>query len=198
MFAKFATALPAAAAMTFLLLFGMQSLIAMQPGAAVETQRSQIPDFRYIPKKEEIRIDEPKPKKIPDPLPLPPIAPTSVDPTENPGPRIVFDAPPPGPRDNLSFNPGFSDGPLVAIVRVAPTYPSILSAKGIEGWVSVIFDVLPDGSVANIAVLNSSHSGFERSAVRAASRFRFKARVVDGVPQPSSGIQYRFTYELEK
>jgi len=197
MFANFATALPTGAALTFLILLGMQSLIAMQPGATVETTTSPLPDFVFVPKKEELFKDDYLPKKIPRPTPLPPILPNTLDPVQNPGINVTPYTPPPGPGKELSFNPGFSDGPLVAIVRVAPTYPSGLSARAIEGWVTVIFDVLPDGSVTNIAVLDSSHTGFERSAVRAASRFRFKARVVGGVPQPSSGIQYRFTYEMD-
>jgi protein TonB len=72
-----------------------------------------------------------------------------------------------------------------------------MSTRGIEGWVTVQFDVLPDGTVGNVTVIESSNRSFERSAIQAAGRFRFKARVVDGVPQTSTGVQYRFRFELD-
>lgn len=198
MFANFATALPAGAAMTFLILFAMQSLIAMQPGAAAEVTRTPPRIPIYVPRTEELHRAEHKPEKIPDPMPLPPTVIAELDPVDGPGLPVARPNLPTGPNPGMVVNSGFNDGPLVAIVRVAPTYPTSLIARGIEGWVTVIFDVLPDGSVTNIAVLNSSHSGFERNAMRAASRFKFKARVVEGVPQTSSGIQYKFTFEMDK
>ena len=198
MFANFATALPAGAAMTFLLLFGMHSLIAMQPGAAVDAPRHPIQPWVYVPKNEKLNLDRFEYEEIPEVVPTPPIERTEFHSVDDPGIKVSHHAPAPGPGEDFTLNSGFSDGPLVIILRVAPTYPTSLVARGVEGHVTVIFDVLPDGSVTNIAVLDSSHSGFERSAIRAASRFKYKARVVEGVPQTSTGIRYRFTFEMDK
>ncbi len=90
------------------------------------------------------------------------------------------------------------DGPLVAMVRVSPTYPARAEQMGLEGWVLVQFDVLADGTVSNVSIVDSSHSVFETSARRAAERFRFKAKVIDGVPIGTSGIQNLFTFQMEK
>ena len=198
MFANFITALPTGAAMTFLILFGMQALISMQPGAAVKAEVHELTPWIYQPRDEKTYEESFRPEAIPDVVPMPPINPGSDESGDGPALHIPFKTPTPRPN-NYDFSKfGVRDGPLVTVVRVQPTYPSVMSSRGIEGFVTVIFDVMPDGSVTNIAVLESSHSGFERSAMQAASRFKFKARVVDGTPQPSRGIRYRFTFEMDK
>ena len=87
--------------------------------------------------------------------------------------------------------------PLISIVRVQPTYPSAAAARNLEGWVDVRFDVLTDGEVVNVDVISSSHRVFESAAVKAAQRCRFRAPVVDGVPQVATGIEYRFRFDME-
>jgi len=198
MHTNIATALPTGAIMTFLILFGMQALISMQPGAAVQTSQRALSPWRSAPPVEELFTTDFQPEEVPDVAPTPPTHALDEAAPNTTGlviPRVDLR---PGPGVERLSNPGFSDGPLVALVRVQPTYPADQAIKGIEGFVTVMFDVLPDGSVSNIAVVESSHRGFERSAVQAASRFRFKARVVDGVPLTSTGVQYRFTFEMDK
>ena len=68
----------------------------------------------------------------------------------------------------------------------------------LEGWVVVEFDVSGSGTVENVRVIESSHRVFERAAVRAAERFRYRPRVVDGVPQPTRGVRNRFRFEMER
>lgn len=197
MHTSIATALPAGATMTLLILFGMQALIAMQPGAAVQTSARTLPPWIAAPREEELFRDDFQPEEIPDIVPTPRTHVTDEAVPNTTGLAIPPVDQRPEPDVERMSNPGFSDGPLVALVRVQPTYPANQATKGIEGFVTVMFDVLPDGSVSNVAVVESSHRGFERSAVQAASRFRFKARVADGVPLTSTGIQYRFTFEMD-
>ena len=52
------------------------------------------------------------------------------------------------------------------------------------------------GSVTAVRVVESSDRVFERAALDAAKRFRYKPRVVDGVPQPVSGVRYLFRFEM--
>jgi len=73
-----------------------------------------------------------------------------------------------------------------------------MQARGLEGWVDVRFDVLTNGQTTNIIVTASSNTKFETSAIRAAERFRFKAPVVDGVPQVAQDVDYRFRFEMDK
>ena len=197
MFANFATAIPTGAAVTFLLLFAMQSLIAMQPGLVMDTRpRHDLSFVRVIPS-ENVIVDDFPPIDIPDPIPSPPLpsetdySPEGTGFTMPGGPEL-----PSGPDGTLN-NPFTSNGPLIAIVRVQPHYPADAQRRGLEGFVIVQFDVLSNGTVANVSVLESSSSVFERSAINAAERFRFKAEVVDGVPLTSPGVQYQFTFKMD-
>ena len=83
------------------------------------------------------------------------------------------------------------------MVRVQPVYPPAAAARELEGWVDVRFDVLANGQVVNVAVARSSNRIFHRAAVEAAQKFRFKAPVINGVPQPQSGVEYRFRFDME-
>ncbi len=197
MFANFATAIPTGAAVTCMLLFAMQSLIAMQPGLTMDaTPRYDLTFVRVIPH-EVLLAEDFQPIDLPDVVPSPPL----VSKTDHSSGSTEFTIPsgpdiPNGPDGTLS-NSLSNNRPLMAIVRVQPHYPAVAQNRGLEGFVVVQFDVLSNGTVANISVLSSSSSVFERSAINAAGRFRFKARVVDGVPQISTGVQYQFTFKMD-
>ena len=197
MFANFVTAIPTAAGMTFLLIFAMQSLISMQPMTVDERPAHKLGIITLKPRDETLNTLDFDPKVIPEVVPTPPmVVDQQYDPTSS-GTGTRMQPPRVTEHSGPITSPFGSDGPLVAIVRVQPTYPAAQSSRGIEGYVTVMFDVLPDGTVSNIVVLESSSRGFERSAIQAASRFRYKARVVDGIPQTSTGVRYRFTYEID-
>jgi protein TonB len=197
MIAKLATAVPTGAAVTFGLLFVMQALITMQSDAPPIVSRPIPMDWRHVDIPEDLVIDEFNPDNLPEPEQTP----------QQRQPQEVFDygggipiahtyTLPRDPEKQLN-NPFTHDGPLMAIVRVKPTYPPVAAARGLEGHVLVQFDVLSNGTVSNISVVESSHALFERAAIAAARSFRFKARVVDGVPLLSTGVQYQFRFELE-
>ena len=196
MFAKYATAIPAGAAITLTLLFAMHSLIAMG-SIEVDDDRTRA-QLTFLPQQfdEEVREfefdkpDKPQPQELPD-------LPDTTEPLPN-GLQIPVakTAPrPPGPGRGLS-DPFTNDGPLMTIVRVQPTYPPPAASRGLEGFVVVEFEVLADGTVGHVSVVQSSSRVFERAAIQAAKRFRFKARVVDGVPLATSGVRYRFRFEM--
>ena len=196
MFAKLAIAIPVSALVTLALLLGMHSLIAMESVDVVDTTRTPQLDFvRAIPVEELIREEFEKPD-LPDRIDPPPL-PENSDPVDGfPVIPVAKNPPiPTGPRsgEGVSF---MHDGPLITIVRGRPTYPGPAARQGLEGFVIVQFDVLPDGSVANVTVIESSSSIFERSAIQAATRFRYKARVVDGEALMTTGVKYRFKFEM--
>ena len=198
MFANFATAVPAGATMTLLILFAMHSLIAMQPFTTTERTTHDLGVFLLQPRDEELRLMDFDPGSIEEVEPTPLLRPIQDQAQE--GSSFSIPAGQPLPRETTEYrwNPGTQDGPLVAVVRVQPTYPAGPASRGLEGFVTVMFDVFPDVSVGNISVVDSSSRLFERSAINAASRFRFKALVANGEPQMSTGIQYRFTFEMNK
>ena len=198
MIIRYITAIATGSFVTLGLFFVMQSLIAMGQMVIVERVPGGTLDFIRVAKQEIVNKD--KPTVLP-PLPeisdpRPPVEQTDPN-TENVGVRLQrTNAPTSDPV--MSIGNGLNDGPLVALVRVEPSYPGPATARNLEGWVIVEFDVNPDGSVSNVRIVSSSHRVFEKSAIRAAERFRYKARVVDGVAQTSRGIQSKFTYRMEQ
>ncbi|MDG1021161.1 MAG: TonB family protein [Emcibacteraceae bacterium] len=51
-----------------------------------------------------------------------------------------------------------------------------------------MFTVTANGNVNDVKVIVSSHSGFERNAVRAAEKFKYKPKVVDGIAVEVNGV----------
>lgn len=197
MFSSYATAITSSTAVTFSLFYVMQLLIAMQPGAEVAMRdRDQLTWVRVPRPVDPLQIiDNFKPKEIDPP---PEVPPSTQDPeVDTYAPRVPARVPatPPERVPGLtSFN---TDGPLVAMVRVEPTYPVAAAEKGLEGYVLIEFDVTSGGTVTNVRVIESSHRVFESPARKAAQRFRFKPRVVDGIPQATPGVRNLFRFQME-
>ena len=196
MFARYASAVTTGILVTLALLFAMQGLINLQPGAESETTPGDFVEWVRLPR-------EAAPPPPPPPLfdketlskaPVPPIGKAPSGPGE--GFYIPVRPAGPPPIDTTLTGLRDPDSPLISIVRVQPTYPASQEARGVEGWVDVRFDVMTNGLVTNIVVTGSSHKAFENAAIRAAQRFRFKAPVVNGVPQVATDIEYRFRFEM--
>ncbi len=198
MIIRVASAVATGTFVTLALFYVMQSLIAMERfEPPPDRPRLQL-DFLRTVKDTELIIRELEFfKELKKPVP--------VDPT---GPELTHTGTGPGitiPTGEVT-HPGTGietlgillDGPLVAIVRVEPAYPVAATSRSLEGFVTVQFDVNADGTVSNATVVESSSQIFERAAIKAVRKFRFKARVVDGVPQPSYGLQNRFVFKMER
>ncbi len=195
--ARFLSALPTGTVVTLGIIYLMHALIVMQPTAASEPRERF--ELGFLPKIEDPPIE---PTPFDSVKPMPPVSP--------PAPRLPIDAgdsfdinlTPPAPP-TPSGKPNYvgqlnTDGPLVAMVRVRPTYPPDALTRGLDGYCEVRFDVTAEGLVTNARVVESSHRSFERASLRAIERFRYKPRVVDGVPVESRGLQYRFRFTLEQ
>ncbi len=77
--------------------------------------------------------------------------------------------------------PGAADSDVVPIVRISPQYPRQALLNGQEGWVKLEFTITPDGRVLDPAVVDSDPRGvFERAAMQAIIRWKFRPRYVDG------------------
>ena len=197
MIARYASAITTGTLITFGLLFLMQLLIQLQPGAATEGRdRTYLSPFKTttetpVQKREEIPPVEDLTRTL-----LPPARPKMS--ADNGPVGVSYPAPTaPTGGPHLPSAGAFNDGPLVAMVRVAPVYPIRASTRGLEGYVIVQFDVMADGHVANVFVVESTHAVFDSPAIKAAERFKFKPRVVDGVALVTEGIQNLFRFNLE-
>jgi protein TonB len=93
-----------------------------------------------------------------------------------------------------------TDGDYLPLVAIAPQYPTRAAQRGIQGWCLVSFTVDGLGNVVeeSIVVVDADPQNiFDRSSERAAARFKFQPRVVDGQGVEVPGVQYLFRYELE-
>ncbi len=85
------------------------------------------------------------------------------------------------------------EGGVIPIVRIAPQYPRKALMAKIEGWVKVKFTITPSGTVSNPEVVDAKPRRiFDREAIRAILKFKFKPKVVDGV-----GVEQVATQTIE-
>lgn len=186
-----------AAGITLGLFFFMQALVAT--GSLLDQRRDV---FRIVDAtmpeillEEILNIDPPEPMEERHDMP------------ELPEPETQFgngtlpvDRQPPDVEPILDFGRGIDipDGDMLPLVHVQPTYPTRAAQQGQEGWVQVRFIVTAAGGVRDIEVVDAEPPRvFDSAAVRAAERFRFQPRVVDGEAVDVPGVQYVFRFQLE-
>jgi periplasmic protein TonB len=91
------------------------------------------------------------------------------------------------------------DGEYLPIVKVAPIYPRRAQTRGITGYCIVEYTVTTSGAIRDPVAVDCQPSGvFEKASVKAATKFKYKPRVVDGEAIEVAGVQNKFTYELEQ
>lgn len=199
MMIRYGTAIFSGCAVTISLLWLMQSLISLSGPQDTTTRARHELGFGPLLQDEPVVPEDlsKKYEELKDPVDTAPQRPFNPDGNGQPG---YFLDPPPAPRpgdfrDRFGVNP---DGPLVTIVRVQPVYPVRATELNLEGFVIVEFDVTTAGTVANIRIIESSHRIFEKPAINATLKFRYKPRVIDGVAQTSTGIRNVFRFEMER
>jgi protein TonB len=96
-----------------------------------------------------------------------------------------------------SLGAGGGDRDVVPLVRVDPQYPPQARQRRIEGWVDVEFTIGPAGTVVDPKVIGADPPGvFEQVTLRAVRRYRYNAKIVDGVAVARHGIQLRIRFKL--
>jgi periplasmic protein TonB len=82
------------------------------------------------------------------------------------------------------------EGDIVPLVRIQPQYPRDAAMNQIEGWVTIEFTIDETGSVRSPRVVEARPPRvFDREAIRAILRWKFKPRVIDGVAVPRQATQ---------
>ena len=141
---------------------------------------------------------EPEPPK--EPPPPPKLEVQNQDRPQREMPRIEM------PRVNVGLASGAgpflgswsagdpsAEGDVIPIVRIEPQYPREALMDGISGWVEIEFTIEADGSVADPKIIGSNpRRMFDRNAIRAIYKWKFKPRIVDGKP-----VARRATQRLE-
>ncbi|MDJ0940465.1 MAG: TonB family protein [Woeseiaceae bacterium] len=197
MFARYASAVTTGTVVTLGLFYIMQMLIEMNTNANVDARDRAVVSIVKVREDSELIKDQPPDRfdQLKEPIVSPPRPANPAD--DGPVIKVPTQPPPPGPVGPGPVSLAQSDGPLVAMLRVQPVYPSVAAERGLEGWVLVQFDVAEDGTVENIFVVQSSHRIFERASIRAAERLRYRPQVVDGLPVRTPAVQNLFRFELD-
>ncbi len=199
MIARYATAIGVGAVVTFGLLFLMQFLIASGGSAITEAKRYRIVDFVRVEREQRVETKQERPEKPPEPERPPEMPQTNSIDNMNTGLAVSMASPTMSTNLNIGgVNFGVSDGEYLPIVKVAPVYPARAAARGIEGYVIVEFTVTRTGTTRDITVVESTNSLFDRAAMDAAAKFKYKPRVIDGEAVEVPGVRNKITFVLEK
>jgi protein TonB len=204
-----AIAIVAGSAIAFGLLFLMQALVASGRSAITETKTTRIVDFVRVKREERLERKKAKPDRPPNPDAPPPEAPrpslsdsvskTSASTTVQASQDVSVDV---GGMD-INLTTGFgvvagtADGDYLPIVKVAPVYPPRALERGVEGYVILEFTVTKAGTVKDPRVVEYHPSTiFNRAALNACLKFKYKPRVVNGEPIEVHGVLNKITFEL--
>jgi len=197
MIARYVISVSVGSAVTFGLLFVMQLLIATGRNALTDSENFRLGDFVRVERNEVIETKKDKPEKPPEPE-VPPELP-SPDMANDFDNSMAVSVSAPSMDASMSVGGvgfGVSDGEYLPIVKVAPVYPSRALSRGLEGYVIVEFTVTRTGTVANVTVVESTSTLFERAATEAALKFKYKPRVIDGEAVEVPGVRNKITFEI--
>jgi protein TonB len=189
-------------AVTIVLLWSMQALIAGGNDVLTEAPRGNVLDFIRLKKEQEIVKKDRKPQKPQKPKQPPPQLQQPQLQQANPNVNAVSNSftaqvdAVSGLTGGISL--GSSDGDYLPIVKVAPIYPRRAQSRGLEGYVIVEFVVTTNGSVKDAKVVKAEPAGiFDQAALDAALKFKYKPRVVDGVAMEVAGVQNKISFEID-
>lgn len=198
---------------TLALFYLMQYLIQSSGSALTEDNIGNLVDFVRVKQDNEVETKQRKPKKPPPPDEPPPETPPqdfNVNVDQNAFSMSGIDA---GMNVDIGGGGfGISDGEYLPIVKVQPQYPRRALSRGMTGWVIVEFTVTEQGLVADPVVVSncgwiknarnegecfdSPNSVFDSAATKAALKFKYKPKVIDGQPVATAGVQNKITFEL--
>lgn len=191
--------LPLAALVTFALFLLMHLLIAMADTTLDDKAATKMADIFMPETKIETQLKEAKPDKPED---------VEEPPPDMPQPEFQdFDVQATAMNMNVPIQADVSvdlngasasDGEYLPIVKVAPIYPNRAATRGISGYCIVQYTVTTTGATRDPVVTDCPNSVFASASKKAALKFKYKPRVVDGVPVEVQGVRNKFTYELEK
>ncbi len=185
---------------TFALFWVMQALVGVS-GELQEGRSRFAIEFVRLKRDTtpEMKKREPPKREKPEQPPPPPemnIA-KAINPSEALGAIVPMVDTASALEEATSLGTGGGDRDVVPLVRVDPEYPPRAKQRGIHGFVEVEFTISTAGTVKNPKVIAASPpSVFDRSALRAVSRWRYNPRIEDGVAVERPGVRVRIRFEL--
>ncbi len=191
-----------AAGITFAVFFVMQALISSNGGPLEDKGAGKLIDFVRLKRESEMEL---KKRKMPDkkpPAEAPPPPKMDFSQSARPDADVASMIPVFNPDLELGGGPYLgaapSDTDVIPLVRVGAQYPIAARERGIEGWVTLEFSITTTGAVSNAKVIDAKPgSVFNRAALRAISRWKYKPKIVEGKAVERHGLKVRLTFKLD-
>jgi protein TonB len=198
---RFVLALSVALVVTFAVALMMQGLISSGGSVLQNNDFGKLVEFVHVQQDDDVQTKDRQVKKPPTPPKEPP-KPEMSKPDFN---RTNADMDMSGLNiaADLSVDAGLAgsggDGDYLPIVKVAPQYPRRAASKGIEGYVVLEFTVSKLGTVIDPKVIEADPPNiFNRAAINAAKKFKYKPKIEDGKAIEVTGIRNIIRFELDK
>ncbi|NOR71536.1 MAG: TonB family protein [Methylomarinum sp.] len=180
----------------------MQAMISNNQQGFNKTDNLQMTEFVRLKRETKLQTknrevpDEPPPEKRPPP---PKMQMQQVQVTQTTAPKMDMpnlDIPLQTDRfsgsllGGLQMNAGEISTNVIPLLRIPPRYPMRAANRHIEGWVKVEFTITEQGTVKNPVVVDAHPSKiFNRAALQAIKRWKFKAKIIGGEAFEQRAIQ---------
>lgn len=188
----------------------MQGLISVTDNALSQGAGGRVIEFVRLKRQSELQVRERQLPQAPRPQPQPTTPAMSVTDTNtvtNAASIPVSALAPPNVPHTVALSGGpqlgsmaaaTADADVVPLVRVQPLYPRRAAERRIEGWVLVQFDIDERGEVKDPQVIDAEpHNVFERDALRAIRKWKYKPKIEGGVAKARRAVQVKLTFSLE-
>ncbi len=180
----------------------MQLMISNNQQSFEKTENIQMTEFVRLKRETKLQTkdrqvpDEPPPEKRPPP---PKMQMQQVHVAQNNVPQMDIpnlDIPLQSNRFKGSALSGIQVGTggistnVIPLVRIPPRYPMRAANRRIEGWVKVEFTISKDGTVSDAVVVDAQPKKvFNRAALQAIKRWKFKAKIIGGEAFEQRAVQ---------
>lgn len=147
-------------------------------------------------------IEREKIKPMPEPKKAPPTPPMQTQTEPSDGFTDIAFVPGNG-VDPITIDPGMqhagqSDRSASPVVRINPKYPPQAARDGIEGWVTLRFDISPAGTTENIQVIDAQPKRtFINAARRALAKWKYRPQFNNGQAVSQQGLQVMLEFNLD-
>lgn len=196
--ARIVSSLAPAALVTLGLLLLMHFLILRNMTEPEDAKEFKIPEIVMPEREITTEYDTRKPDKPEEPEQPPPELPEPEFESPDVSSEISF-APNIDKGIQIASIGGFTaDGDYLPIVKVAPKYPARAANRGLEGYCTVEYTVTKSGETRDVQVVDCPDTIFASASVKAAQKFKYKPKVIDGEPIEVPGVRNRFTFQMAK
>jgi len=91
---------------------------------------------------------------------------------------------------NIQMGARATSTSVIPLVRIPPQYPMRAANRRIQGWVKIEFTITTEGKVKDAVVIDAKPSSiFNRSALKAIKRWKFKPLIIAGEAQEQRAVQ---------